>query len=56
MITRTDLLGAAARGYCTEENSKKTLDSVLLKAIVEEIVKTLKANGYDVSMGIKEEG
>ena len=41
---KQDLLGACARGYTHDENSSKELDSDLIKAIVEEIMKLVKAS------------
>ena len=41
-ISVRELLGPAARGYCTKENEKKVMDAVLLEAVCEEIVTYLK--------------
>ena len=40
-MTREELIGAVARGWCHDENSSKTMDSDLAMAIVEEVEKEL---------------
>jgi hypothetical protein len=35
----SDLLGALARGYCSEKNSSKTVDPDLIEAMAEEVQK-----------------
>lgn len=49
MIPVEEILGALARGYCTDENKSKTLDSVLLVAQADEIVELLNAYGISVT-------
>ena len=41
-INREELLGAIARGWCSEKNSHKTMDSDLALAIFDEIEKQIK--------------
>jgi hypothetical protein len=36
-MNRDEILGALARGYCTDDNQHKVLDSTLLLAMAEEI-------------------
>lgn len=38
MATRSDIMGALARGYCHKDNSNKEMDAMLLEAQAEEIV------------------
>ncbi len=40
-VSKDDLLGAAARGWCSKENENKTMDIDLAVAIVDEIIKIL---------------
>lgn len=40
-VSYDDLLGAAARGWCSKVNESKTMDVDLAKGIVDEIVKIL---------------
>jgi hypothetical protein len=37
--TKAEISGALARGYCTEANKHKTVDPVLMEAMLEEILK-----------------
>jgi len=41
-INREELLGAIARGWCSEKNSRKTMDSDLALAIFDEIERQIK--------------
>lgn len=41
-INRKELLGAIARGWCSEKNSHKTMDSDLALAIFDEVEKQIK--------------
>jgi hypothetical protein len=41
-INREELLGAIARGWCSEKNSHKTMDSDLALAIFNEVEKQIK--------------
>lgn len=38
---KNEIIGALARGYCAEDNAKKTLDESLIKAQAEEIFKII---------------
>ena len=40
-IERSEIRGALARGYCTKENERKVLDSVLLEAMADELEELL---------------
>ncbi len=40
-VSRDDMLGAAARGWCSKINESKTMDVDLATAIVDEIIKIL---------------
>ena len=40
-MNREDVLGAVARGWCSEKNSGKTMDSDLAVAIADEVLKEL---------------
>ncbi len=39
MLTRENVLGALARGYCTKENEHKELDATLCNAMADEILR-----------------
>ena len=41
-INREELLGAIARGWCSEKNEHKTMDSDLALAIFDEVEKHIK--------------
>ena len=41
MITREEIMGAVARGWCSKENEHKEMDSVLAIAISEEVSKAV---------------
>ena len=41
-INREELLGAIARGWCSEKNSHKTMDSDLALAIFDEVERQIK--------------
>lgn len=41
-MTREELLGAIARGWCSEENKHKTMDQDLALAIFDEVEKHMK--------------
>jgi hypothetical protein len=41
-INREELLGAIARGWCSEKNSHKTMDSDLALAIFNEVERQIK--------------
>ena len=41
-INREELLGAIARGWCSEKNSHKTMDSDLAVAIFDEVERQIK--------------
>jgi hypothetical protein len=41
-VNREQLLGAIARGWCSEKNSHKTMDSDLALAISDEVEKQIK--------------
>jgi hypothetical protein len=41
-INREELLGAIARGWCSEKNSHKTMDSDLALAIFDEVEQQIK--------------
>jgi len=43
-INREELLGAIARGWCSEKNSHKTMDSDLALAIFDEVERQIKKN------------
>ena len=40
-VTWCDLLGAVARGWCSEENKHKKVDVVLAEAIAKEVEKLI---------------
>jgi len=42
-MSREELLGALARGYCTAENSGKELDAPLINAMADEVEAALAA-------------
>jgi hypothetical protein len=42
-MIKSDLLGALARGYCSEKNSGKTVDPDLIEAMAEEVLALLPA-------------
>jgi hypothetical protein len=44
-LTDEELLGAISRGWCSEKNSSKTMDSDLSVAIADEIKALLKKAG-----------
>ena len=48
LSSREDLLGALARGYCSFTNSGKTLDPVLIEAMVNELL-SMNKNCKDAS-------
>lgn len=39
MLSKEDVMGAVARGWCSDENSSKTMDEDLAMAITDEIMK-----------------
>ena len=41
-VNREELLGAIARGWCSEKNSHKTMDSDLALAIFDEVERQIK--------------
>ena len=41
-VNREQLLGAVARGWCSEKNSHKTMDSDLALAIFDEVERQIK--------------
>jgi len=41
-VNREELLGAIARGWCSEKNSHKTMDSDLALAIFDEVGRQIK--------------
>ena len=41
-VNREELLGAIARGWCSEKNSHKTMDSDLALAIFDEVEQQIK--------------
>jgi hypothetical protein len=41
-VNREELLGAIARGWCSEKNSHKTMDSDLAVAIFDEVERQIK--------------
>ncbi len=41
MLNKEEIIGAVARGYCTDANRDKVLDPELVEAIVEEIQKAI---------------
>ena len=41
-INREELLGASARGWCSEKNSHKTMDPDLALAIFDEVERQIK--------------
>ena len=41
-VNREELLGAIARGWCSEKNSHKTMDSDLALAIFDEVEKQIR--------------
>ena len=41
-VNREELLGAIARGWCSEKNQHKTMDSDLALAIFDEVEKQIK--------------
>ena len=41
-VNREELLGAIARGWCSEKNSHKTMDTDLAVAIFDEVEKQIK--------------
>ena len=41
-VNREELLGAIARGWCSEKNSHKTMDSDLALAILDEVEQQIK--------------
>ena len=43
-IDRDQLLGAIARGWCSEKNSHKTMDADLALAIFDEVEKQIKTH------------
>jgi hypothetical protein len=48
LSSREDLLGALARGYCSFTNSGKTVDPILMEAMVNELL-SLNKNYKDAS-------
>ena len=43
---KEQILQALARGYCTPENKHKELDSTLINAMAEEVMKVLEWDGH----------